>query len=111
MEIEARNTIKKIGQPIEDRNKKTKNARSRPSKFKEFFEDFDSKHDTLGISGYGISVTTLEEVFLKAGHQELKSESVPEVRDPELDDYSITEQSEGGFSSNCKAMMLKRFML
>ena len=35
--------------------------------FKEFFEEFDAKLEQLGIKSYGISVTTLEEVFLRVG--------------------------------------------
>lgn len=37
-------------------------------KFKNFFTEFDNDLDGLGIRSYGISVTTLEEVFLKVGH-------------------------------------------
>ena len=37
-------------------------------KFKTFFEEFDKNLDNLGLSSYGISVTTLEEVFLRVGH-------------------------------------------
>ena len=37
-------------------------------KFKNFFTAFDRDMDSLGIRSYGISVTTLEEVFLKVGH-------------------------------------------
>ena len=37
-------------------------------KFKEFFTFFDNDLDNLDIRSYGISVTTLEEVFLKVGH-------------------------------------------
>ena len=32
--------------------------------FKEFFPEFDQKMDDLGVSSYGLSMTTLEEVFL-----------------------------------------------
>ena len=31
-------------------------------------EEFDKNLDNLGLSSYGISVTTLEEVFLRVGH-------------------------------------------
>jgi ATP-binding cassette, subfamily A (ABC1), member 3 len=41
------------------------------TKFKDFFTKFDVELDQLGIRSYGISVTTLEEVFLKVGHGEL----------------------------------------
>lgn len=37
-------------------------------KFKEFFENFDYSLDMLDIKSYGISVTTLEEVFLRVGN-------------------------------------------
>lgn len=37
-------------------------------RFKNFFTRFDQDLDGLGIRSYGISVTTLEEVFLKVGH-------------------------------------------
>ena len=37
------------------------------NKFKDFFERFDIDLEYLGIRSYGISVTTLEEVFLRVG--------------------------------------------
>ena len=40
---------------------------SASSRFKTFFKDFDSNMYRLGASGYGISITTLEEVFLAVG--------------------------------------------
>jgi ATP-binding cassette, subfamily A (ABC1), member 3 len=45
------------------------------SKFKDFFSKFDGELDQLGIRSYGISVTTLEEVFLKVGHGELPEDN------------------------------------
>jgi hypothetical protein len=61
----------------------------------------------LGIISYGISVTTLEEVFLKVGHG-IKDESVAKVkvikaeRNDKVDNYSIAsnpaEQSWGAVS-------------
>jgi hypothetical protein len=36
-------------------------------KFKEFFDAFDTRSNDLGIESYGISITTLEEVFLRVG--------------------------------------------
>jgi ATP-binding cassette subfamily A (ABC1) protein 3 len=32
--------------------------------FQEFFQSFDKRMDELGIKSYGISITTLEEVFI-----------------------------------------------
>lgn len=37
-------------------------------KFKTFFANFDYDLSSLDILSYGISVTTLEEVFLRVGH-------------------------------------------
>lgn len=34
------------------------------SVFQSFFKDFDKKMDELEIKSYGVSITTLEEVFL-----------------------------------------------
>lgn len=38
------------------------------NKFSRFFERFDQDLPKLQIRSYGISITTLEEVFLKVGH-------------------------------------------
>lgn len=38
------------------------------NKFAKFFERFDQDLTKLQIRSYGISITTLEEVFLKVGH-------------------------------------------
>jgi len=38
------------------------------AKFKDFFGLFDASLEKLGVRSYGISVTTLEEVFLRVGH-------------------------------------------
>ena len=48
-------------------------------KFKDFFSKFDSELDTLGIRSYGISVTTLEEVFLKVGHGDIPDDKAKRV--------------------------------
>lgn len=37
-------------------------------KFQEFFLMLDKDLDKIGVRSYGISVTTLEEVFLAVGH-------------------------------------------
>ena len=36
--------------------------------FEQFFQEFDQKLDELDIVSYGISMTTLEEVFIAANH-------------------------------------------
>jgi len=43
-------------------------------KFKNFFQKFDESLDSIGIQSYGISVTTLEEVFLRVGHGDIKDD-------------------------------------
>lgn len=42
-------------------------------KFLEFFQGFDEKLDELGIQSYGITISTLEEVFLKVGNLDDKA--------------------------------------
>lgn len=39
--------------------------RNQTGSFKPFFEVFDGKLDEFDIKSYGVSMTTLEEVFLK----------------------------------------------
>lgn len=46
------------------------------SKFKDFFGKFDGELEVLGIRSYGISVTTLEEVFLKVGHGDIPEDNL-----------------------------------
>ena len=43
--------------------------------FQEFFEAFDEELERLKILSYGISMTTLEEVFIKANemHREVNN--------------------------------------
>ena len=38
------------------------------SEFKDFFTNFDNDLESLDIQTYGVSVTTLEQVFLEIGH-------------------------------------------
>ena len=49
--------------------------------FKDFFSDFDEALERLNILSYGISMTSLEEVFLKSNEQlhEIKVQNVDEV--------------------------------
>jgi len=37
--------------------------------FEELFNELESRRDELGINSFGISVTTMEEVFLKVGEE------------------------------------------
>ena len=40
------------------------------AQFQSFFEEFDERMDSLDILSYGIAMTTLEEVFIKANGDE-----------------------------------------
>lgn len=40
-------------------------------KFQEFFDSFDRDLEKLGIKSYGISVPTLEDVFLKVTNEKI----------------------------------------
>lgn len=101
-------------------------------KFAEFFTDLDSNIEKLRIKSYGVSVTTLEEVFLKVGHQvEDDQESdqqyeetkeviedphvgnkVNESADQDVDDYSIAEDHEKWvFWIHYYALCVKKFLV
>ena len=95
--------------------------------FPEFFKKFDREIGNLGISSYGVSMTTLEEVFLKVegGDKNKDAEIVDQIkkrRTSNLDDenneysnYSISkEQIKGGwniFILHFVALFLKRFIM
>jgi len=79
----------------------------------------------LGIKSYGISVTTLEEVFLRVGHgddtddnkkakDEIK-ENLNKIEQDKNDDYSIADDHETGmcnvFWIHMQALFKKRFQL
>jgi hypothetical protein len=48
-------------------------------------------HESLGILSYGISVTTLEEVFLSVGHG-VKEEQEGSTNDKALEDSDLMEE-------------------
>lgn len=39
------------------------------SKFEQLFSELESRREELGINSFGVSVTTMEEVFLKVGEE------------------------------------------
>jgi hypothetical protein len=58
------------------------------NKFEDFFKEFDKNLGLLGVLSYGISISTLEEVFLHINKEfglELKGKN-SEVIDAENDD-------------------------
>lgn len=56
-------------------------------KFPGLFNEIDSKKDSLGITTYGISITTLEEVFLKVGED---THSVGEVKKSSTNEMNLS---------------------
>lgn len=96
------------------------------SKFKDFFEKFDLDLDKLGIRSYGISITTLEEVFLKVGHgedidvdkkmhEDLALKELQAKEHEKNDEFTIAKDAEKGvfktFSNHIAALFLKRFFI
>lgn len=58
------------------------------NKFKDFFPEFERKMDSLGVSSYGLSMSTLEEVFLwveRESTDEHKEKQVHKVTPKEID--------------------------
>ena len=43
----------------------------------DLFQELDSRRTDLGVAEYGISVTTLEEVFMRVGHGEEEEHAAP----------------------------------
>ena len=99
-------------------------------RFRSFFEELDASMKKLGIEAYGISVTTLEEVFIRVSRGDdgsharshsidegPKTESVGPVSkfDSDLlngDDFNIAEHRIKGilFFSHFKALIMKRII-
>eukprot|EP00347_Sterkiella_histriomuscorum_P006793 403351411 len=89
-------------------------------KFKDFFDNFDRDLDKLGIKSYGVSVTTLEEVFLKVGQgdqldnsRDKSIQNKAELENEKIqDDYSIADDAEKGtcniFCGHLGALLKKR---
>lgn len=62
---------------------------SASGRFVELFSAFEAEKEALGIAEYGISVTTLEEVFIRVGEME---ESINEVSEAEAEARAIAEE-------------------
>jgi ATP-binding cassette, subfamily A (ABC1), member 3 len=58
-------------------------------KFSQFFEGFDNSLKQLGISSYGISLSTLEEVFLKVGKLDEEKDKVAGRKTPEVNESAM----------------------
>jgi len=88
------------------------------SKFQPLFDELDANMTKLGISSYGVSVTTLEEVFLNVAkiaapekHYKKKDETNLSIAD-DLDDYNIEQDRIKGsfniFRTHFIALVKKR---
>lgn len=117
-------SVKKLSEVSSEITFQIPNALS--SNFKDFFGRFDSELEKLGIRSYGISVTTLEEVFLKVGHGDdstkdqeelakLKNQQETTPLIPTQDDYSISSQAPLPFFTlfrqHMAALFLKRWFI
>ena len=92
------------------------------AKFKTFFMEMDSKIADLSIKAYGISITNLEEVFLRAGMEDskLKLKAIPEeekklpdsektVSPTQTGVFTLTEQSQRSGCEQFWVMIAKKF--
>lgn len=70
------------------------------SVFRSIFADIERNIENLGITSYGVSLTTMEDVFLKVGsdsnltddvHTKLRNESVTNVLDELLRGFTSQE--------------------
>jgi len=92
-------------------------------KFVEFFAAFDSELDTLGIQSYGITISTLEEVFLKVGNLDDKAapglvdntheQKIPDLeQQKEVQNFNFKDNAsevDNSFFNNLLAVMYMRF--
>ena len=66
---------------------------SASSKFQKLFEEFDLSMDKLGLHSYGMSVTTLEEVFLKVAQGTTTHATALEGKKRKLSDSKVAWES------------------
>ncbi|EAR87981.2 ABC transporter family protein (macronuclear) [Tetrahymena thermophila SB210] len=60
--------------------------------FEQLFDEIDQRKAELGIQTYAISITTLEEVFLKVTHKFDFSKNAKEDQEDKKDQFSISQQ-------------------
>uniref|UniRef100_A0A336MK43 CSON001010 protein n=1 Tax=Culicoides sonorensis TaxID=179676 RepID=A0A336MK43_CULSO len=76
------------------------------SQFKELLEDFENNSKDLGISSFGVTLTTLEEVFLKVMHDD-EHESEPKLENIE---FSVQSHHNSGDSVTNSFHHKQRFL-
>lgn len=73
------------------------------AQFPQMFKELDQSLEVIGISSYGIAVTSLEDVFLKVGEDHIgKMEE-----DEGANQFSISRDSQKSFFKNVIAVVLK----
>jgi len=79
------------------------------TKFQDFFETFDSDLERLGIRSYGISVPTLEDVFLRVTQEKTAQEPEKQPQDHSINDHQTSQLGTGTFLGHLGALFIKRF--
>uniref|UniRef100_K3WP40 ABC transporter domain-containing protein n=1 Tax=Globisporangium ultimum (strain ATCC 200006 / CBS 805.95 / DAOM BR144) TaxID=431595 RepID=K3WP40_GLOUD len=87
------------------------------SEFAAMFAEMDNQLSTLGLLSYGVSVTTLEEVFIKVAeandedHQHTlgKNARAGAIANPIFETDGVVTQPTGMFMTHLHALLLKRF--
>ncbi|KAJ0402315.1 hypothetical protein P43SY_008556 [Pythium insidiosum] len=93
------------------------------AQFPALFEELDARRDELGVESYAISVTTLEEIFLKVAESRLQPTDHPSTKltprdvEPKHPDQDGTVASStpthsllGWFALQMRALLLKRLL-
>ncbi|CAH0549210.1 unnamed protein product [Brassicogethes aeneus] len=78
-------------------------------KFEEMLKDLEEHQEELGVNGYGISMPTLEEIFLKVGSDQVNNSESQEV----TVHISYTGERRKGFKltrNQFRAMFMKKFL-
>ncbi|KAK5581962.1 hypothetical protein RB653_003543 [Dictyostelium firmibasis] len=75
--------------------------------FSQYFKHLEDSKDLLLIDSYGISISTLEEVFLKIGQETLKS--TPNFNDQAVKEALSTKSSGIKVRQQLKGLLIKRF--
>jgi len=79
--------------------------------FSEMFTELDNIAPKIGISSYGVTITSLEDVFLKVGEEAkkgMKSIDMREKEDTEIaKNFTLAEHKKHSFMANVTAMIVK----
>ena len=70
-------------------------------KFPQMFKELDESLERIGMSSYGMAITSLNDVFLKVGEYQKKQANEEE------DVYSISKNSKRSFYRNIRAVSIK----